>query len=231
VADLSASQPSGSFLLQVTTTAPKTASFDVAIGAVGKRGPAGPTGPQGPQGPAGPKGATGATGPAGPTGPQGPQGSQGPAGPKGATGATGPAGPTGSQGPAGPQGPQGPQGPVGPGSYIYTSISSYSQPAFSVYSNTYQCASGGVAIAGSCGSIEGSYYPYYVDVDASLQTSISTYGDTWQCTLYNNDQNSAHSVAYGVTCSYPSDAVNAGAKAPTALPTQHAYPLPASLKK
>ena len=92
----------GSYTLTVSVPVrrgpPRTATFDVTLGAVG------------PQGPQGPTGATGATGLQGPTGPQGPQG---PIGLTGATGPQGPAGPAGAQGPAGPAGAQGPAGPAG----------------------------------------------------------------------------------------------------------------------
>ena len=57
----------GTYLLTLSRVSapPKTAEFDVAVGATGAQGPAGPVGPIGP---------VGAQGPAGPVGPVGPRG-------------------------------------------------------------------------------------------------------------------------------------------------------------
>jgi hypothetical protein len=74
VAKLPADLTAGSYLLSVTNSSDKSATFTVTIGAVGPAGPAGPKGAIGAPGPPGPKGATG------PTGRQGPRGAQGPAG-------------------------------------------------------------------------------------------------------------------------------------------------------
>ena len=78
VAQLSANQAAGSFLLQVKTASGQLAAFDATLGTTGPQGVAGPQGPQGPQGPGGPQGPQGVSGQAGP---QGTTGSQGPAGP------------------------------------------------------------------------------------------------------------------------------------------------------
>src|ERR1022692_3205709 len=56
VAQLSANQAAGSFLLQVKTASGQLAAFDATLGTTGPQGVAGPQGPQGPTGSPGPAG-------------------------------------------------------------------------------------------------------------------------------------------------------------------------------
>ncbi len=123
----------GSYLLtlQQNGRESRTATFDVALGAIGPKGD---------------KGDPGAPGPVGPSGPMGPVGPQGPMGLVGSVGPPGPMGPAGS---VGPQGPQGPPGTPGSGS---SDVYSFTGPSVGLrilpqMSLTWTCR---LANTGSC---------------------------------------------------------------------------------
>jgi len=206
VANLPLTVTAGSYLLQVTnTTANKTVSFDVTLGAVGPEGPmgapgnVGPAGATGPQGPAGPNGNTGAQGPAGPTGNTGAQGPVGPPGAQGPQGKNGPTGPQGPQGLTGSQGPQGPQGPAG-GNFTLAgwTSSSHTCPALTICWDTIYCGSGvSQSIGGACGSLDTSYIFAVPSIEYS--GPYPGLSGSWRCQIANTDTES-HGYYFGIQC-------------------------------
>ena len=130
----------------------------------------------------------------------------GTAGPQGAQGLQGAQGPAG---PAGPQGPQGLQGPPGPGSSVQNMLYIFSVAPLTAIIAPAQCNFGGYPVGGSCGSADGLPGSAQMIVNGSGLSGDQT---QWICKVVNTDPFSAHPMAYGATCVYPtnSPALRAG---------------------